>query len=53
MMRKAAVGHEISDFLADLRHPLGDSLLITALVKGIGQLEAHADEAQEQLVGES
>ena len=46
-----AAGQQACDLGADLRHPLRDGLLIAALVEGVGQLEAHAGEAQEQLVG--
>ena len=47
------VAQKVFDLLPDLRHPLGDGLLIAALVKGVGQLEVHARKTHEQPVGGS
>ena len=46
-----APGQQVGDLLTDLVHSLGDGGLVAALVEGVGQLEAHPHEAQEQLVG--
>lgn len=46
-----AVFQEIGDLAANLGHALGDGVLVPALVEGVGQLEAHARQAQQQLVG--
>ena len=37
--------------MADLVYSLGDGGLVAALVEEVGQLEAHFEETQEQLVG--
>ena len=44
-------GQKLGDLLADLSHPSGDRGFIAAFVEGVGKLEAHTEEAHEQLVG--
>ena len=44
-------GQQLGDLLADPGHPSGDRGFIAALVEGVGKLEAHTEEAHEQLVG--
>ena len=44
-------GRQFGDLLSDLVHPLGDRGFVAALVEGVGQLEAHRAELQQQLVG--
>ena len=44
-------GRQLGDLLADPGHPSGDRGFIAALVEGVGKLEAHTAELQQQLVG--
>ena len=44
-------GRQLGDLLADPGHPSGDRGFIAALVEGVGKLEAHTEEAHEQLIG--
>ena len=48
---RSSPGQKLGDLLADLGHPSGDRGFIAAFIEEVRKLEAHTEEAHEQLVG--